>query len=323
MLNQLSDAYEKAMGDLRVVTQLIETLDQEDSTGSIQRVQESYNVWRGRDSNDNIMALEERLRENRMNVPTQVDVKALTEESIFDMLDNLPTESEGLEDDEPTLNHVPSYLPDALIPMYDQAVAWLVNMLVRLDMIKPSQARSSAWASAGLDAAEEKHRESKEEVDRIHEEIESLERSLRERTDKYGREDEFFAIQDKCVTKDMGAYTYELCFGGKASQISNNDGFRFNLGSFQRFDVDKKYNETDDRHYLSMLYANGQMCWNGPPRSSRITLECGDDDALLHVFEAEKCTYSMRAQTPAVCFPRATADDDESFNHEYFVHDEL
>ena len=126
------------MGDLRVVTQLIETLDQEDSTGSIQRVQESYNVWRGRDSNDNIMALEERLRENRMNVPTQVDVKALTEESIFDMLDNLPTESEGLEDDEPTLNHVPSYLPDALIPMYDQAVAWLVNMLVRLDMIKPS-----------------------------------------------------------------------------------------------------------------------------------------------------------------------------------------
>lgn len=322
MLNQLSDAYEKAMGDLRVVTQLIETLDQEDSTGSIQRVQESYNVWRGRDSNDNIMALEERLRENRMNVPTQVDVKALTEESIFDMLDNLPTESEGLEDDEPTLNHVPSYLPDALIPMYDQAVAWLVNMLVRLDMIKPSQARSSAWASAGLDAAEEKHRESKEEVDRIHDEIESLERSLRERTDKYGREDEFFAIQDKCVAKDMGAYTYELCFGGKASQISNNDGFRFNLGSFQRFDVDKKYNETDDRHYLSMLYANGQMCWNGPPRSSRITLECGDDDALLHVFEAEKCTYSMRAQTPAVCFPRATADD-ESFNHEYFVHDEL
>ena len=45
------------MGDLRVVTQLIETLDPEDSTGSIQRVQESYNVWRGRDSNDIIMAL--------------------------------------------------------------------------------------------------------------------------------------------------------------------------------------------------------------------------------------------------------------------------
>ena len=45
------------MGDLRVVTQLIETLDPEDCTGSIQRVQESYNVWRGRDSNDIIMAL--------------------------------------------------------------------------------------------------------------------------------------------------------------------------------------------------------------------------------------------------------------------------
>lgn len=68
--------------------------------------------------------------------------------------------------------------------------------------------------------------------------------------------------------------------------------------------MQNKYNSNDYRHYLTMLYDRGQSCWNGPQRSTRVTLECSDKNELLDVFEAEKCTYSMRVATPAVCFPK-------------------
>lgn len=37
--------------------------------------------------------------------------------------------------------------------------------------------------------------------------------------------------------------------------------------------------------------------------TEQLDLECGPENALLDVFEAEKCIYSARATTPAVCLP--------------------
>ena len=33
---------------------------------------------------------------------------------------------------------------------------------------------------------------------------------------------------------------------------------------------------------------------------------CDTKNELLDVFEAEKCIYSMKVSTPAICFPPAT-----------------
>lgn len=72
--------------------------------------------------------------------------------------------------------------------------------------------------------------------------------------------------------------------------------------------MENRYDASDPQHYASMLYAHGQKCWNGPERSTRVYLACSDTNALLHVFEAEKCTYSMRVTTPAACVPRSTPE---------------
>jgi protein kinase C substrate 80K-H len=54
-------------------------------------------------------------------------------------------------------------------------------------------------------------------------------------------------------------------------------------------------------NYSQMQFSGGSTCWNGPSRSMKLLFECGDQDALLTVDEPEKCTYTARFSTPAVC----------------------
>lgn len=315
-LDTLLSATESALDELRVVARFIERLDKDHAVESIERAKESFETWLGtNDDDDAIQSIEDRIRTIREEAPSRDEIRALSQESIYDMLDYMPDDDDAL-DASSMLYHIPSYLPDALIPLYERALSWISRTLVHLNLIKPSRVRSSAWQKDGLQAAHDKHRESEEALDNLKQEIQMEEEALNQWDDKYGREGEFFSLQGKCVTSDMGSYTYELCFGEKTAQISNNDGYRFNLGYFKHFDMDQQYDRSDDRHYLSMLFDDGQVCWNGPPRSSRVTLECGEEEALLHVFEAEKCTYQMHVKTPAVCFDRKKADNEAAVNHD-------
>lgn len=306
---------ESALDELRVVSRFVERLDKYNAVESIERAKESLDTWRGTGEDDALQSIEDRIRMIREYAPSSDEIRMLSQESIYDMLDYVLDEDDGI-DASSMLYHIPSYLPDALIPLYEQALSWISRALVHLNLLKPSRVRTSAWQKGGLEAANDKHRESEEALDQVKQEIQSEEEALNQWDDKYGREGEFFSLQGKCVSTDMGSYTYELCFGEKTVQISNNDGYRFNLGYFKHFDMDQQYDRSDDRHYLSMLFADGQVCWNGPPRSSRVTLECGEEDALLHVFEAEKCTYQMHVKTPAVCFDREKADNEANVTHD-------
>lgn len=319
-LQDLSDALNSALDELRVVSRFVERLDHDLADETVKRARDSYQTWLGTNEDDSVRTLDERIYEIRELAPSASELDILIGESIYEMLDNVPTANdESYVQD--TLYHVPSYLPDVLVPYYEKATSWLIRMLVQFDLLKLSQVRSAAWHEQSLETVREKLRESENATSKLKDDIEAEEEALGEASDKDGREGEFRAIQGKCVQKDMGSYTYELCFGDNAAQISNNDGYRFTLGYFDHFDIDNKYEKSDDRHYLSMLYSNGQVCWNGPPRSARVTLECGEEDALLHVFEAEKCSYSMRVKTPAVCFPHKTTDDLRDEAH--IEHDEL
>lgn len=49
------------------------------------------------------------------------------------------------------------------------------------------------------------------------------------------------------------------------------------------------------------LYANGEECWQGPPRSVKLIFVCGEDDEIQRIFENGKCTYEVAFATPAVC----------------------
>lgn len=122
----------------------------------------------------------------------------------------------------------------------------------------------------------------------------------------YGRDSVFRPIKGKCVSKDSGEYTYELCWLEKTKQRSKTGGSLVGMGDFSKFTtvtVDElaPSGEITQKERVALEYDRGQSCWNGPQRSTKVILECGENDAILKIAEDEKCVYSMHATTPAVC----------------------
>lgn len=53
--------------------------------------------------------------------------------------------------------------------------------------------------------------------------------------------------------------------------------------------------------YRSMIYDQGQYCWQGPKRNTKVLLECGPEDKIITVEEPSTCQYLMQVMTPAAC----------------------
>lgn len=47
-------------------------------------------------------------------------------------------------------------------------------------------------------------------------------------------------------------------------------------------------------------------------RLQQVDLSCGIENALLDVFEGEKCIYEAKVTTPAVCWPLQSATTNSS-----------
>lgn len=317
MIQLLSRAMNNAVDELRTVARILEGQSVDEELPAVKSMKEAYELWLGETEDGESLTLDSKLDEIRDWAPPQAEIDSLANADLLAVLNEQP--GDVVPETNANLWHIPSYLPETLVPVYEQLVSWIVHTLVRLDVISPEQARGATGRA--LDAARAAHEASVAQLEELNKEIESHKGELKEQTSKYGRNNEFQVLQGTCMTKDMGSYTYELCFGGKSTQISNNDGYRFDLGRFSRFDVNQQYDVTDDRHYLSMMYDHGQGCWNGPTRTTRVTLECGETNELLKVIEAEKCTYTMHIKTPAVCFPPKT--DSDVADEAHIDHEEL
>ncbi|KAI3620522.1 hypothetical protein CBS9595_002489 [Malassezia furfur] len=287
------EALDKLAGELRIVAQMVERLGGVPSKEDIADIRDAYHIWLGRVFDDHDeerqATLDEKLSQLLRSGTefSEEDLQTLINEDPLTLLDGAPDYA---------VLHIPSYLPESLVPLYERGLQWLVDVLVRLEAIPPpprekGQAPHNYKSRVGVAAARDAYEKSRDAVNRIKGDVEYHNKALENLEFKYGRDGEFKTLDGTCLKRDMGEYTYEFCFGGTTSQISNNDGYTFQLGN-------------DYRHYLTMLYDRGQSCWNGPQRSTRVTLECSDKNELLDVFEAEKCTYSMRVATPAVCFPK-------------------
>lgn len=55
------------------------------------------------------------------------------------------------------------------------------------------------------------------------------------------------------------------------------------------------------RFYRTMRFAEGQQCWNGPPRSLTLEVTCGKETKLSKVSEPSRCEYEALLETPAAC----------------------
>ncbi|CAN3363572.1 hypothetical protein DICA3_F30504 [Diutina catenulata] len=58
-----------------------------------------------------------------------------------------------------------------------------------------------------------------------------------------------------------------------------------------------------DPETFTLEYTSGDRCWNGPLRSAKVHLVCGDSEKLIVVSEPEKCSYSMEVSHPMACHP--------------------
>ena len=108
---------------------------------------------------------------------------------------------------------------------------------------------------------------------------------------------------------------------GQTKQKPKKGGAHTAMGNFVGFDsefVDESVGSdgrglgTGER--LVMKYENGQSCWNGPSRSTRVILACAENEEIWKVSESEKCVYRMEVGTAAVCEqangkPKKAADD--------------
>jgi hypothetical protein len=107
----------------------------------------------------------------------------------------------------------------------------------------------------------------------------------------FGPGDSFYPLKGKCFDLRVNQYTYTICPFQNARQDSTS------LGNFEGWAV----NSAGGKNYGEMRFTNGLYCWNGPARSLRVLFECGAEDAVVSFDEPEKCTYTARFQTPAVC----------------------
>lgn len=94
-------------------------------------------------------------------------------------------------------------------------------------------------------------------------------------------------------------YTYEVCPFEQAKQDHTS------LGRWARWEDDHK----------TMIFENGQSCWNGPRRSMKVTVECAATTSLGSVDEPSTCAYTAVLKTPAAC--------DVSLADGVTAHDEL
>ncbi|PQE27246.1 Glucosidase 2 subunit beta protein [Rutstroemia sp. NJR-2017a WRK4] len=124
----------------------------------------------------------------------------------------------------------------------------------------------------------------------------------------YGPDDVFRALKGTCVSKDSGEYDYELCWMEKTSQKSKKGGGNTGMGNFVRFgtlEVDEEVGADGKGlgkgERMTLVFENGQHCWNGPNRATTVVLGCAEQDEIWKVVEQEKCVYRMDVGTPAAC----------------------
>lgn len=125
--------------------------------------------------------------------------------------------------------------------------------------------------------------------DRIHA-YEGEERVLRERENVDFRSDALAGLQERCFTSQIGKYTYEHCPFRNLTAKEEGQYSTLTLGKFHGWSSEGE-----------LEYTGGTYCWQGPLRSSTVSLVCGGENRVVAVSERSVCHYTVRFETPAVC----------------------
>ncbi|OUM65307.1 hypothetical protein PIROE2DRAFT_60104 [Piromyces sp. E2] len=106
----------------------------------------------------------------------------------------------------------------------------------------------------------------------------------------FGPQNVFRTLHNKCYDVEASGYIYTLCLFKDAKQKPKDGNSSTGLGTWNGFESP-----------TVMKFTNGEKCWNGPQRSTKVILKCSDKNELSNVSEPSKCEYEMIFYTPAVC----------------------
>ncbi|NJR31515.1 hypothetical protein HC762_02010 [bacterium] len=197
-----------------------------------------------------------------------------------------------------------AYAPPSLRLWIDKEITSFHALLIESGILA-DKSDSSASESAALTTARSQHESAKTSLSNAQNDLSKARSDLEQ---DYGPDDVFRALKDKCIIKDSGEYTYELCFLASTKQKSKKGRGDTNMGNFVGLsseyadgDVDAEGKGLGVGQRVVLKYENGQHCWNGPSRSTNVVLGCSAEEEIWRVTESEKCTYRMEVGTAAVC----------------------
>jgi len=260
---------------------------------------------------------EEETEEEKKEV--KVEDKLWTEDQIKYQLDGLLNKdypglliehdthlAKAEEDAQSSLFDLSAYLPENMVERYETLRVSIVELLLKLGIIRSNIIAPSEETKKARDAfnsAEKALNEARQgkEADEA-----ALRRLFAE--DGFGRDGAWKKLENTCLSKDNGDYTYEVCLFGAATQKATRGGNN-NLGSFSSWHLSATPGTLE--YYSRQIYSRGARCWNGPERSVTLDLVCGTENAILTVTEPEKCEYHLTGTTPALCLPLSVDESHE------------
>ncbi|XP_066508202.1 glucosidase 2 subunit beta-like isoform X2 [Hoplias malabaricus] len=137
-----------------------------------------------------------------------------------------------------------------------------------------------------------------DELQKVEEAYDTVQMEIRELKEKleidYGAEREFVFLLSRCVQMSVSEYMYTLCPFSQVTQ-KNSEGSEVILGKWSG------WIGPPDAPYTQMKFDEGDACWQGPKRSTVVSVVCGTETDLRSVKEPSRCLYSMELHTPAAC----------------------
>jgi len=107
----------------------------------------------------------------------------------------------------------------------------------------------------------------------------------------YGPEDDFLYLTNEILSIQVEKYKYKLTPFKHVIQYGTSEESVHNLGNWVGW----------GEGYSMMKYDRGEVCWNGPERSTKIMVGCGIEDVIFDVKEPGMCEYTIKMESPAAC----------------------
>jgi protein kinase C substrate 80K-H len=229
-------------------------------------------------------------------------------------VESSPEEEESINEEvvEPTVE------ADDRMDLISRIKVWVSQMIARATG-KVDLEQDLVVTKAKVEAAQKQFDSANQEFFTKSSELSTLQNEKGTLTSKlgtnYGTRNVFLQLSENCVEATIDKYVYEVCPFGDAHQ--SEGGRKTKLGTWKGFEGD------------TMMFTDGEGCWQGPSRSINVTLKCGSEDAFVSLAEPSRCTYTGVIRTPAHCTDELVenlereVERKKTLLQEYNVKDEL